>query len=367
MRQKDDSEIPPEDPVLEGECLAELARLPAGTVDLVFADPPYNLQLNGELHRPDNSRVDGVDAEWDRFADFAEYDRFTRDWLAACRRILKPSGALWVIGTYHNIFRIGAAVQDLGFWVLNDVIWRKSNPMPNFRGRRFTNAHETLLWCARSREARYTFNYEAMKALNDDLQMRSDWLIPLCGGPERLRAADGSKAHPTQKPEALLHRVLLAMTRPGDLVLDPFFGSGTTGAVAKRLGRRFIGIERDPAYAALARRRIAEVQKLPDDLVTLPSRRDLPRVPFGSLVERGLLHPGEVLVDAGRRFAARVRADGSLISAEHRGSIHLVGARVQGAPACNGWAFWHIERHGRLVAIDELRHRVRAEMAAPGS
>jgi modification methylase len=359
--------MPAESFILEGDCLAELALLPDCGVDLVFADPPYNLQLKGDLRRPDNSRVDGVDEEWDKFAGFAEYDRFTREWLAQCRRVLKPSGALWVIGTYHNIFRIGAALQDLGFWLLNDVVWRKSNPMPNFRGRRFTNAHETLLWCARSRDCRYTFNYEAMKALNEDLQMRSDWLIPLCGGPERLRDAAGRKAHPTQKPEALLHRILLATSRPGDTVLDPFFGSGTTGAVAKRLGRNFIGIERDPAYAALARRRIAAVETLPDEVVSLQARRDQPRVPFGSLVERGLLRPGEVLVDAGRRFAARVRADGSLISADHRGSIHAVGALVQGAPACNGWAFWHVERQGRLVLIDELRHRVRAEMAAPGA
>lgn len=349
------------DLIIEGDCLGVLARLPAGSVDLVFADPPYNLQLSGELHRPDNSRVDGVEEDWDKFADFAAYDRFTRDWLAACRRVLKPAGALWVIGSYHNIFRIGAAVQDLGFWILNDVVWRKSNPMPNFRGRRFTNAHETLLWCAHSREARYTFNYGAMKALNDDLQMRSDWLIPLCGGPERLRGGDGRKAHPTQKPEALLHRVLLASTRPGEVVLDPFFGTGTTGAVAKRLGRRFIGVERDPGYVALARRRIAAVRPAPADLLALESRREAPRVPFGSLVERGLLRPGEVLVDAGRRFAARVRADGSVISAEHRGSIHFVGAQVQGAPACNGWAFWHVERQGQLVAIDRLRQQVRGE------
>jgi len=251
------------DTIIEGDCLAAMARLPAGSVDLVFADPPYNLQLTGALHRPDNSRVDGVLDDWDKFAGFAEYDAFTRGWLAACRRVLRPAGALWVIGSYHNVFRIGAAVQDQGFWILNDVIWRKSNPMPNFRGRRFTNAHETLLWCAFSREARYTFNCEAMKALNDELQMRSDWLIPLCGGPERLRDGAGRKAHPTQKPEALLHRVLLASTRPGDTVLDPFFGTGTTGAVAKRLGRRFIGIERDPAYVAVARRRIAGVRPAP--------------------------------------------------------------------------------------------------------
>jgi modification methylase len=350
------------DAVIEGDCVAALAGLREASVDLVFADPPYNLQLSGELHRPDNSRVDGVEEDWDKFAGFAEYDRFTRAWLAAARRVLKPSGALWVIGSYHNVFRIGAAVQDLGYWILNDVIWRKSNPMPNFRGRRFTNAHETLLWCAHSKEARYTFNYEAMKALNDELQMRSDWLIPLCGGPERLRDGLGKKAHPTQKPEALLHRIILASTRPGEVVLDPFFGTGTTGAVAKRLGRRFIGIEQDPAYVLLARRRIAAVRPAPAELVHLESRREAPRIPFGTLVERGLLRPGEVLVDRARRWSARVRADGSLISAEHKGSIHSVAAQLQGAPACNGWAFWHVERKGELVLIDHLRQQLRGEL-----
>ena len=352
----------PCDQIITGDCLEAMARLTAASIDLVFADPPYNLQLSGELHRPNNSRVDGVDDDWDKFAGFDDYDRFTRAWLGACRRLLKPNGGLWVIGTYHNIFRIGAALQDLGFWILNDVIWRKTNPMPNFRGRRFTNAHETLLWCAASRETRYTFNYEAMKALNDELQMRSDWLIPLCNGPERLRDGGGKKAHPTQKPEALLHRVLLASSRPGDIVLDPFFGTGTTGAVAKRLGRRFIGIERDPAYAALARRRIGEISPAVSEAVVLESRREMPRIPFGSLVERGLLAPGEVLVDAHRQWSARVRADGSLISAEHRGSIHSVAAQVQGAPACNGWAFWHVERQGRLVLIDSLRQQLRSEL-----
>ncbi len=355
----------PQEAIIEGECLVEMAKLPAGTVDLAFADPPYFLQLSGELHRPDNSRVDGVEDDWDKFADFAEYDRFTYDWLAACRRLLKPGGALWVIGSYHNIFRIGAALQDSGFWILNDVIWRKANPMPNFRGRRFTNAHETLLWCAPSREARYTFNYDAMKALNDELQMRSDWLIPICGGPERLKDDGGKKAHPTQKPEALLHRVLLASSRPGDLVLDPFCGTGTTGAVARRLGRRFIGIEREPSYAALARERIANVAPAEGDLVRLESRREAPRVPFGSLVERGLLQPGEVLFDATRRWTARVRADGSLIADQHRGSIHSVGAALQGAPACNGWAFWHVERRGQAVSIDWFRQQLRSEMAPP--
>ncbi len=350
-----------ENEVLVGDCVALMGRLPAASVDLVFADPPYNLQLGGELFRPNNSRVDGVEEDWDRFADFAQYDRFTRDWLGAARRLLKPDGALWVIGSYHNIFRVGAILQDLGFWILNDIVWRKTNPMPNFRGRRFTNAHETLIWAGRSEESRYTFNYEAMKALNDDLQMRSDWLFPLCGGPERLKR-DGKKAHPTQKPEALLHRVLLASTRPGDLVLDPFFGTGTTGAVAKRLGRRFIGIEREKDYAAIARERIAAVTPAPTETVATQAKRDEPRIPFGTIVERGLLRPGDILFDARRRWTAKVRADGTLISAEARGSIHQVGAQVQGAPACNGWAFWHFEHKGQPVPIDLLRQKVRAEM-----
>jgi modification methylase len=348
--------------VLVGDCVALMDGLPPESVDLVFADPPYNLQLGGELLRPNNSRVDGVEEDWDRFADFAAYDRFTRAWLAAARRLLKPDGALWVIGSYHNIYRVGAMLQDLGFWILNDIVWRKTNPMPNFRGRRFTNAHETLLWCARSPDSRYTFNYEAMKALNDDLQMRSDWLLPICGGPERLKR-DGKKAHPTQKPEALLHRVLLASTRPGDLVLDPFFGTGTTGAVAKRLGRRFIGIEREEDYAKLARARLAEVIPAPAETVATPMKREEPRIPFGTLVERGLLKPGDLLVDAARRFSARVRADGTVAWANGRGSIHQVGAQVQGAPACNGWAFWCYLDKGRPVPIDLLRQKIRAEMA----
>ncbi len=348
--------------VIEGDCVTVMTGLGAASVDVVFADPPYNLQLAGDLHRPDNSRVDGVEAAWDKFADFATYDRFTRDWLQATRRVLKPEGSLWVIGSYHNIYRVGTILQDLGFWILNDVVWRKTNPMPNFRGKRFTNAHETMLWCARSREASYTFNYQAMKSLNDGIQMRSDWMLPLCGGAERLKQ-DGRKAHPTQKPEALLHRVLLASSKPGDLVLDPFFGTGTTGAVAQRLGRRWLGIERDPDYAKLARKRIAAIKTLEaENLETTPEKSAAPRIPFGTLIERGLLKPGEVLFDARRRWTAKVRPDGSVISAESRGSIHKVAAELQGAPACNGWEFWHIERSGTFISIDVLRQRVRAEM-----
>jgi len=347
--------------VLCGDCIELMARLPESSVDLIFADPPYNLQLGGELHRPDQSRVAGVVEAWDKFADFAAYDRFTRDWLSAARRLLKPDGALWVIGSYHNIFRVGTILQDLGFWMLNDIVWRKTNPMPNFRGRRFTNAHETLLWCAKSRDSRYTFNYQAMKSLNDDVQMRSDWLFPLCAGPERLKGDDGKKAHPTQKPEALLHRLLLAATKPGDLVLDPFFGTGTTGAVAKRLGRRFIGIERDKEYAKIARQRVAAIGVAPSEHLATAEKRGEPRVPFGALIESGLLKPGDVLFDAARRWTAKVRADGTVISAETRGSIHKVAAEIQGAPACNGWAFWHVDVKGRPVSIDVLRQKFRAE------
>lgn len=354
----------PRNRVVVGDCIEEMAALPAGSVDMVFADPPYNLQLEGALLRPNNSRVAGVEEAWDRFDGFAAYDRFTRAWLGAARRVLKETGTLWVIGSYHNIYRVGAAVQDLGFWMLNDVVWRKTNPMPNFRGRRFTNAHETLLWCARSREERgYTFNYRAMKALNDDLQMRSDWLLPVCTGRERLKVG-GRKAHPTQKPEALLYRVLLAATRPGELVLDPFFGSGTTGAVARKLGRDWIGIEREPGYAELARKRIDGIPAgAAEDLAT-PAGRAEPRVPFGAVVERGLLPPGAELFDLHRRFKARVRADGSIDAGGDRGSIHKVGARVQGAPACNGWTFWHYRAGGGTAPLDALRQRIRAEMAA---
>ncbi|MDE2229014.1 MAG: site-specific DNA-methyltransferase [Alphaproteobacteria bacterium] len=351
--------------VLVGDCVEVMTRLPAGSVDLVFADPPYNLQLGGALHRPDNSHVDAVTESWDKFADFATYDRFSRAWLEAARRLLKPDGTLWVIGSYHNIYRVGSLLQNLGFWILNDIVWRKTNPMPNFHGRRFTNAHETLLWCARSRDSKYTFNYHAMKALNDDVQMRSDWLLPICGGSERLKR-DGKKAHPTQKPEALLHRVLLAATRPGDLVLDPFFGTGTTGAVAKRLNRRFIGIEREKDYVRLARERVAMIAPAaPEDIVTAEKRSE-PRVPFGALVESGLLRPGDVLFDASRRWTAKVRADGTVISADTRGSIHKVAAEVQGATACNGWAFWHVDVKGRAVSIDVLRQKFRAEMGSAG-
>ncbi|MCA8926978.1 MAG: site-specific DNA-methyltransferase [Alphaproteobacteria bacterium] len=357
----------PRDRLLIGDSIETLRQVPSKSIDLVFADPPYNLQLRGELYRPNNSKVDGVTEDWDKFDSLGTYDAFTRTWLAEAKRVLKPSGSIWVIGSYHNIYRLGAALQDLGFWVLNEVVWRKTNPMPNFRGTRFTNAHETLIWCAVGEQARYTFNYDAMKALNDDLQMRSDWLLPICSGPERLKDEEGHKAHPTQKPEALLHRVILASSNPGDVVLDPFFGTGTTGVVAKRLGRHWIGIERDHTYAKMAMHRIRQTAVADDpSVIETPSKRSEPRVPFGAVVERGLLNPGSVLTDARKRWRAKVRADGTLIAAEHRGSIHQVGAAVQGAPACNGWTFWHFQpREGKdLAPIDLLRQKVRAELSA---
>jgi len=353
----------PVDVVLEGDCAEVMKSLPDESVDLVFADPPYNLQLSGELHRPDNSKVDGVDNDWDQIGDFDAYDLFSSAWLQQARRVLKPNGALWTIGSYHNIFRVGAFLQDMGFWILNDVIWRKSNPMPNFKGTRFTNAHETLIWAAKTREGKPTFNYAAMKALNDGVQMRSDWTLPICAGGERLKTADGRKAHPTQKPESLLHRVLLATSNQGDVVLDPFFGVGTTGAVARKLGRHYIGIEADPIYADAARKRIAAINPSGENALQVTrSGRALPRVPFGSLVESGLLKPGDMLYcDQGRR-SAQVRADGTVATGGQAGSIHQIGAFVQGAPSCNGWTFWHVRQHGALAPIDVLRARIRADM-----
>ena len=353
----------PLDKILLGDCISELKKLPGASVDLVFAGPPYNLQIDRELLRPNNTRVDGVDDAWDKFENFGAYDRFCLEWLGECRRILKPDGALWVIGSYHNIFRLGATLQDLGYWILNDVVWRKTNPMPNFRGRRFTNAHETLIWAGREQSSRYTFNYESMKALNDDLQMRSDWLFPICSGPERLKDDGGRKAHPTQKPEALLHRILLASSNTGDVVLDPFFGTGTTGAVAKLLGRRFIGIERDSDYAKAANERIAKVKPLePSAIETQPSKRDEPRVPFGTIIELGFLKPGSALFDPHRRIRAEVKADGTLRYQTRQGSIHRLGAQVQGKQACNGWTFWHYERNGKLQPIDVLRDKAKLKL-----
>lgn len=353
----------PSNKILIGNCIERLKELPDNSVDLVFADPPYNLQLEGELHRPNNSKVDAVNDEWDQFDSFAAYDEFTKAWMAEARRILKPDGAMWVIGSYHNIFRVGATLQDLGFWILNDIIWRKSNPMPNFKGTRFCNAHETLIWASKTGKSRPTFNYDSMKAFNDDLQMRSDWLLPICNGGERLKDNLGKKVHPTQKPEGLLYRVLMASTNPGDVVVDPFFGTGTTGAVAKALGRKWIGIEQDKSYIEAAEIRLSKVRPVsPEDLQALKPKRAAPRVPFGTLLELGLLEAGTTLYGPRAKKSAEVRADGTIQCAEQQGSIHKMGAYVQGLEACNGWTYWHFKADGELKPIDLLRHEARNQL-----
>jgi modification methylase len=353
------------DHIYHGDCREVLAELPPKSVDLIFADPPYNLQLRGRLLRPNMSEVDAVDDDGDRFSAFAAYDRFTREWLSACRRVLKDTGTLWTIGSYHNIYRVGAILQDLGYWILNDVIWLKRNPMPNFRGVRFTNAHETLIWCKRSSgQRKYTFNYHAMKRMNDDKQMRSDWSLPLCTGGERLRA-HGLKLHATQKPEALLYRVILSSSNPGDIVLDPFFGTGTTGAVARKLNRRFVGVEQDALYVEAARTRLSALPApmFDDDIYGLSeTRRSAPRLAFASLLECGLLYPGQTLFFKRRvDKTATVLADGSLKTPEGvRGSIHKLGALLGALPTCNGWDDWYYQNErGDLAPIDDLRERVR--------
>ncbi|GAB7551084.1 site-specific DNA-methyltransferase [Novosphingobium sp. 11B] len=341
--------------ILTGDCIEAMRTIPDASVDMVFADPPYNLQLGGDLARPDGSHVDAVTNDWDKFSSFATYDQFTRDWLTEARRVLKPEGSLWVIGSYHNIFRLGAIMQDMGFWILNDIVWRKANPMPNFKGTRFTNAHETLIWASMGEKSKYTFNYRAMKTLNDELQMRSDWVLPICNGAERLKKG-GRKVHPTQKPEALLYRVMLATTNKGDVVLDPFFGTGTTGAVAKRLGREWIGCERESDYREAALERIEMALPLDESaLKTMQSKRTAPKVAFGTLIETGWIQPGTQLFDKKRRHVASVRADGSLLAGDLNGSIHGVGKDLQGAPSCNGWTYWHLEHEGQIKPIDAIR------------
>lgn len=354
-----------QDMLIRGDCIEAMRQLNDASVDMIFADPPYNLQLGqAVLIRPDHSKVDGIDDgdHWDQFGSFAAYDEFTTNWLAEARRILKPDGTIWVIGSYHNIFRVGAVMQNLGFWTLNDVIWLKSNPMPNFRGRRMTNAHETLIWASRQRNSRYTFNYQAMKTFNDDRQLRSDWWLPICSGNERLKS-DGVKAHPTQKPEALLARVIMASTRPGDVVLDPFFGTGTTGVVAKRLRRHWIGIEADPEYASLAEQRIKATLAVGDpDLLELPERRDEIKIPFGALLDQGLIKPGDQLTCEKGAYKATVRVDGSLKAGEASGSIHSLAAKLLGRQSCNGWTFWYTKQNRKPVLIDSLRQAARLNL-----
>ena len=352
--------------VINADCVETMRKIEDCSIDVIFADPPYNLQLGDQLKRPDNTEVKGVYEEWDSFESIAEYDRYTKEWMVEARRILKDDGTIWVIGSYHNIFRVGYIMQDLGFWILNDIIWNKTNPMPNFKGTRFTNAHETLIWATKNPKARYTFNYEAMKAMNDDVQMRSTWEIPLCTGKERLKNDEtGEKLHPTQKPEALLYRVIMSSTNVGDVVLDPFFGTGTTGAVAKKLGRNFIGIERDKTYIKGAKARIAKIKEDVDSVgLEYTCKRKLPKVPFGSVLERGLISPGDMLYDSNKKVKAVVRSDGTIKFKNENGSIHQMGALAQNSSTCNGWAYWHYidKKTKRLTCIDELRQLIRVEM-----
>jgi site-specific DNA-methyltransferase (adenine-specific) len=354
----------PLDQILHGDCVEKLAQMPEKSVDLIFADPPYNLQLSGTLWRPNMTQVDAVDDTWDQFDSFEAYDDFTRAWLSACRRVLKDNGTLWVIGTYHNIFRTGVVLQDLGFWILNDIVWIKTNPMPNFRGVRFTNAHETLIWASKSKRARYTFNHHAMKPFNNDKQMRSDWVLPICSGKERIKI-NGKKAHSTQKPEALLYRVILSSSSPADVVLDPFFGLGTTGAVAKKLHRHFIGIEQELSYIAVAKTRLDAIIPAPLDHATFDVRdkkRLAPRIPFAHLLEGGLLQPGQGLYfRKDREKIAYIKPDGKLIFRQIEGSIHQVGTHIMNGVPCNGWEHWYFENNaGKLENIDTLREIFRA-------
>ncbi len=344
--------------IINGDSLEELKKIPSDTFDLIFADPPYNLQLKGELTRPDRSKVNAVNDKWDQFKSFQKYDEFTYSWLSECKRILKKDGAIWVIGSYHNIFRVGTTIQNLGFWILNDVIWNKNNPMPNFRGRRFTNAHETLIWASKSEKSKYTFNYQSLKCLNDDLQMRSNWNLPICSGQERLKK-NGKKIHSTQKPESLLHRILLASTNKNDFVLDPFLGSGTTAAVAKKLGRNYYGIEKEISYVKAADQRLKYTKPIEDDyLDTLENNRSKPRIPFGSLVELGIIKPGTSIFDNKKKISAKIMADGSIKHDQAKGSIHKVAATILGAESCNGWTYWHYNLNGNFLPIDNLRQRL---------
>ncbi len=344
--------------LINGDSLKELKKIPNETFDLIFADPPYNLQLKNKLIRPDRSKVNAVNDKWDQFKNFKDYDNFTYSWLGECKRILKKNGAIWVIGSYHNIFRVGTIIQNLGFWILNDVIWNKKNPMPNFRGTRFTNAHETLIWASKSKKSKYTFNYQSLKCLNDDLQMRSNWELPICNGAERLKK-NGKKVHSTQKPEALLHRILLATSNKNDLILDPFLGSGTTVAVAKKLGRNYYGIEKEKAYLKATEHRLKKIKPIEDDFLdTLQNNRSKPRIPFGSLVELGIIKPGTTIFDNKKKISAKIMADGSIKHERTAGSIHKVAATILGAESCNGWTFWHYNSNGTVVPIDHLRQRL---------
>lgn len=341
--------------IYQGDCVELLKNIPDNSIDLIFADPPYNLQLNGDLYRPNQTKVDGVTDDWDKFESKEDYDIFTEQWLKECYRVLKDSGSIWVIGTYHNIYRVGSILQNLGFWILNDIVWIKTNPMPNFKGTRFNNAHETLLWCTKSQKSKYTFHYHSMKVANDDLQMRSDWVIPICSGNERIKV-DGKKAHSTQKPAELLMRIILSTSNVGDIVLDPFSGSGTTAAVAKRLGRKYIAFDKEEFYVNIGNQRLAKVAPLESSLLEYRVERPKPKVPFGHLIDKGYIKIGEFLYSKDKKNKAIVLADSSIDSNGESGSIHKISAYLLNKTNNNGWSYWYIERNGMLVSIDSLRY-----------
>jgi len=344
--------------IVNNDSLKILKTIPSKTFDLVFADPPYNLQIGKKLRRPDDSKVNGVSDKWDHFESFNDYDNFCKQWLKECKRVLKDNGSIWVIGTYHNIFRLGYHIQNIGFWILNDVIWKKNNPMPNFKGTRFTNAHETLIWASKNKKSKYTFNYQSLKCLNDDLQMRSDWTLPICNGSERIKK-NGKKVHSTQKPESLLHRILLASTNKNDFIFDPFLGTGTTAAVAKKLCRNYFGIEKEKKYFNTAKQRLEKTIKIEDHyLDTVKNNKSKPRIPFGSLVELGIVKPGMNIFDDKRKVNAKIMADGSIKYQNLEGSIHKIAAKIMGSESCNGWTFWHYNNEGSILPIDNLRQRL---------
>jgi site-specific DNA-methyltransferase (adenine-specific)/modification methylase len=346
--------------IIQGDCIESLKKLPDNSVDLIFADPPYNLQLNKELYRPNQSKVDAVNDDWDKFESMQAYDEFCKQWLIECRRVLKETGSIWVIGSYHNIFRVGTIIQDLNFWILNDIVWVKTNPMPNFKGTRFNNAHETMIWAAKSNTAKYTFHYQSMKVLNEDLQMRSDWLLPICQGEERIKV-NGQKAHSTQKPEDLLYRIILSSSNVGDIVLDPFSGSGTTAAVSKKLGRNFIVFEKEEFYINVANERLAKISPLSENLLQYKVEKKKPKVPFGNLVTAGYINVGESLFSKDKKVEARILADSSIELEDKVGSIHKISAVALNKESNNGWTFWFVERANTLISIDALRHDYEAQ------
>ncbi len=352
----------PIDQILTGDTLEILPALPEASIDLIFADPPYNLQLQQVLWRPNLTQVDAVDDEWDQFEDFVAYDGFTRDWLKAARHVMKDTATIWVSGTYHNILRVGSIMQDLGFWILNMVTWLKTNAMPNFRGTRLKNDVEFMIWAKRGEQGSYTFHHHQMKQFNQGKQLGCVWAIPVCSGQERLKDEGGRKLHSTQKPEELLQRIILASSKPGDIVLDPFLGSGTTAAVAKRLHRRWIGIEQDARYVRAAQARIDAVQPISrqDPLIADALRQKPPRLPFKSLLDLGYLRPGQLLYLDKPPTQAVILEDGRVKANGCVGSIHRLGALLKEVPSCNGWVHWYyVDDAGAYAPIDALRQRAR--------